>query len=181
MTDRAPHQDLLADAFGRVAELVDRIVDGAPDAADPDALTFRPDDHANSVAWLVWHLTRVQDDHVAEAAGTEQVWRADGFVGRFDLSLDADDTGYEHSPDDVAAVRVSAGLLGDYHAAVHRATRSYLDRIDADELARVVDDRYDPPVTVAARLVSVLADCLQHAGQASYVQGLAERARGRAG
>lgn len=171
MSERAPHQELLVDAFGRVDEVVEAVLDGVSD----EALVHRPDAGANSVAWLVWHLSRVQDDHVADAAGTEQVWRADGFVDRFDLPLDPGDTGYGHDADDVAAVRAPAGLLGEYHAAVHRATVAYVAQLDAEELARVVDERYDPPVTVAARLVSVLSDCLQHAGQAGYVRGLAER------
>ncbi len=172
MPGRAPHQDLLTDAFERIAEVVRELVGGASD----EVLTFRPDAEANTVAWLVWHLTRVQDDHVAGVAGTEQVWTARGFAGRFDLPLDEADIGYGHDADEVAAVRAPAALLGEYHAAVHGATTAYLDRLDADELARVVDESWDPPVTVAVRLVSVVSDGLQHAGQAAYVRGLAERA-----
>jgi hypothetical protein len=36
----------------------------------------------------------------------------------------------------------------------------------------VVDDSWDPPVTVSIRLVSILADDLQHAGQAAYARGV---------
>lgn len=57
--------DLLRDAFGRLPEVVHDAVDGLPD----DDLTVRLDADANSVAWLVWHLARVQDDHVAAAFG----------------------------------------------------------------------------------------------------------------
>ncbi|HEX2576442.1 MAG TPA: DUF664 domain-containing protein [Aquihabitans sp.] len=169
---RTPAQDLLVDAFGRVAEVVAETLDGATD----DVLVHRADADANTVAWLVWHLSRVADDHVADAAGTAQVWRGAGFEERFGLPLEPDDTGYGHDADQVAAVRVGAELLGEYHRAVHEAARAYVGRLDDDELARVVDDAWDPPVTVAVRLVSVLSDCLQHAGQASYARGLAERA-----
>lgn len=171
MADRTPHQDLLFDAFGRVAELVDGTLDGAGD----DVLLHRPDAEANTVAWLVWHLSRVQDDHVASLAGEEQVWTAAGFADRFDLPFERGDIGYGHDADEVAAVRAPAALLGEYHAAVHRATEAYLGRVDGAELARVVDEGWDPPVTAAVRLVSVISDCLQHAGQAGYVRGLAER------
>jgi hypothetical protein len=40
------------------------------------------------------------------------------------------------------------------------------------ELDRVVDRRWDPPVTMGVRLISIADDCLQHVGQASYLRGL---------
>ena len=49
---------------------------------------------------------------------------------------------------------------------------------DAD-LPRVVDERWDPPVTLGVRLVSVISDCLQHAGQAAFVRGILLRSAGR--
>ena len=44
-----------------------------------------------------------------------------------------------------------------------------------DDLDRIVDERWDPPVTLAVRLVSVVDDCLQHAGQAAYARGILSR------
>lgn len=41
-------------------------------------LTFRFDGEANSIAWLVWHLTRIQDDHIADASTAEQIWTSGG-------------------------------------------------------------------------------------------------------
>ncbi|WP_036969020.1 mycothiol transferase [Promicromonospora kroppenstedtii] len=166
--------DLLVDAFGRIRETVH----GAVRGLDPDELAYRPDDGSNSVAWLVWHLTRVQDDHVADAAGTSQIWSDDGWDRRFGLPFPAEETGYRHDADQVAAVRVSSGdLLTGYHDAVHDRTVRYLDRLSADDLDRVVDTRWDPPVTLGVRLVSIVSDDLQHAGQASYVRGLVLRRR----
>src|ERR1017187_6582935 len=62
--------DLLADAFGRIRGIVHEVVGGL----SKEQLAFRPDGEANSIAWLVWHLTRIQDDHVASAAQTSQAW-----------------------------------------------------------------------------------------------------------
>ena len=169
---------LLTEAFGRVHELVPRIVDGL----DADGLAYRPDPEANSVAWLVWHLTRVQDDHVAEIAGVEQVWTAGGWVERFGLPFAADATGYGHTSDEVGSVRVAEpDLLTGYHGAVHEMTLRHVEGIDDDELDRIVDRRWDPPVTAGVRLVSVLQDTLEHAGQAAYVRGLYERRASGAG
>src|SRR4051794_33110391 len=160
---------LLQEAYGRILPTVSSAVDGLT----AEQLAARPDPQANSIAWLVWHLTRIQDDHIADVAGTEQVWTSGGWARRFDLPLDDRDTGYGHSADDVAAVRVdSPDLLTGYLSAVTDATTSYLAGLSGADLDRVVDERWDPPVTLAVRLVSVLNDDLQHAGQASYVRGL---------
>ena len=166
-------RSLLRDGFERVHDRVGGVLDGCPS----DALTFRVDDDANTIAWLVWHLSRVQDDHVAGLAGTDQAWHADGWQARFGLDLDADDTGYGHSAQQVAALdAVSADQLTGYHEAVDARTEAYLDRVDVRELARVVDEHWDPPVTASVRLVSVLSDTLQHVGQAALLRGIAERA-----
>jgi hypothetical protein len=105
-------------------------------------------------------------------AGLEQVWFSQDFVGRFGLPLKPRDTGYGHSSDQVDAVRAPAELLLDYYDAVHRQTLGYLQGLGDEELDRVVDTRWNPPVTLGVRLVSTIADCLQHAGQAAYAKGL---------
>ena len=163
--------DLLIDAFERVRDAVHRVVD----RLTPAQLALRPMGEANSIVWLVWHLTRIQDDHVAGVALSEQVWTSEGWVERFGLPCDPTDTGYGHHAQDVAAVTVESGeLLTGYFDAVHRRTVSYLQTLSGNDLDRIVDDRWDPPVSLGVRLVSVIADDLQHAGQAAYVRGIIE-------
>ena len=164
----ATTSDLLIDGVGRIRESVHGVVDGL----DEDQLTFRPEGRGNSIAWLVWHLTRVQDDHVAEVAGTKQAWTEDGWSGRFGLPFDEAATGYGHNQEEVGRVRVTADLLAGYHDAVHERTVGYLRGLREADLDRVVDERWDPPVTLAVRLVSVLDDDAQHVGQAAFVRGL---------
>lgn len=165
-------RDLLADAFGRIREEVEAALDGLA----ASALTFRPDPEANPVAWLVWHLTRVQDDHVSEIAGREQAYLEDGWAERLGMPPDPHDTGYGHTREQVGAVRPGGTeTLLAYHRAVAERTFAYLRTVDAGELDRIIDDRWDPPVSVGVRLVSVISDCLQHAGQANYVRGIFER------
>ena len=161
---------VLRDLFGRVETNVHGAVDGLDDAA----LAHRVGGDANSIAWLVWHLTRVQDDHVAEVAGTEQVWTAQGWAARFALPFDVEATGYGQGGDEVGAVRVGADLLLGYYDAVHEQTLQYLDRIGEDDLDTIVDRRWDPPVTLGVRLISVADDDIQHAGQAAFVRGVVE-------
>jgi uncharacterized damage-inducible protein DinB len=161
--------ELLLDAHSRIQEVVHDVVDGL----DEKTLATQPGDAANSIAWLVWHLTRVQDDHIASAAEIDQVWTTLGWVERFGLPLKRKDTGYGHGDEEVAAVKVAdAQLLVDYHEAVHEQTVAYVRSLKEDDLARVVDDNWDPPVTLAVRLVSVISDDLQHIGQAAFLAGL---------
>ena len=161
--------EVLVDAFGRIREVVGAAVGGL----SPELLVVRPEGRGNSVAWLVWHLTRVQDDHVADAFGTEQIWTTAGWYDRFGLPLGPAETGHRHTSDQVAAVRVSSGaLLTGYHQAVYERTVALVGQLVDEDLGRIVDVRWDPPVTLGARLVSVIADDLQHAGQAAYVRGL---------
>ncbi|HIZ36131.1 MAG TPA: DinB family protein [Candidatus Ruania gallistercoris] len=164
--------DLLSDGFARVEGVLTAALDGL----GPAELEARIDPDANSIAWLAWHLTRVQDDHVAEVAGTEQVWTADGWAERFGLPFEPGETGFGHSSADVAQVRgISAGDLLDYHRATRGATERYLATLTDGDLGRVVDDAWDPPVTLAVRLMSVLGEDHQHAGQIAYLAGVLAR------
>jgi uncharacterized damage-inducible protein DinB len=164
--------DLLVDAFERVRESVHDAVDGLTE----EQLTARLDPDANTIAWLVWHLARVEDDHVGAVAGVEQVYTAQGWVQRFGLPFEPGAIGYGHSSADVAAVRVGdPALLTGYYDAVHDQTVRYLRGLTAPDLDRVVDEAWDPPVTLGVRLVSVVNDATQHVGQAAFVRGVLER------
>ena len=167
--------DVLSDALVRVRDAVHGVVENL----DADELGFRADPQANSVAWLVWHLTRVQDDHLAAIADAEEVWRSQGWDRRFDLPFDSAATGYGHSSVDVAALdKASASLLLGYHDAVFEASCALVSRLSDDDLDRIVDESFDPPVSLGTRLVSVLTDDLMHVGQAAFVAGLSERRHG---
>jgi len=159
--------DVLADAFSRVQQTVHEAVRGLTSRQ----LATRLDRDANSIAWLIWHLARVQDDHLADAFGVPQVWLEYG--KRFELPFGLDETGYGHSSERVAQVTVASGdLLTGYHDAVHEQTLRLISGLTDADLARVVDEAWDPPVTLGVRLVSGFDDCMQHAGQAAFIKGV---------
>jgi uncharacterized damage-inducible protein DinB len=161
--------DVLRDMFGRLPGLVSSAVSGL----SAQELAWAPAPGANSAAWLVWHLTRVQDAYSAQYLGQDQVWAGGECAARFGLDPDPADTGYGHTPEQVARVRPdSAQALIDYHDAVTGRIHRLLDSLDADALDEVVDKAWDPPVTLGVRLVSIADDAVQHAGQAAYVRGL---------
>ena len=167
--DAAAARELLRDAFTRLIEHVDELTEGLTD----DEANYRPSPGANSIGWLIWHSARVQDIQLAPIAGVDQVWTRDGWVDRFGLDLPRNDTGYGHGPEEVAKVQASADLLVGYYHAVHKLTLEFVAGVTAEDLSRIVDHNWDPPVTASARLVSIIDDCAQHLGQAAYVRGIA--------
>ena len=144
-------RELLRDFFTRLIEHVDDLTDGLTDE----------------------HSARVQDLQLCDIAGIDQVWTRDGWKDRFGLDLAGNDHGYGHGPDDVGKVRAPADLLAGYYHAVHKVTLEYIASVTAEELSRVVDTHWTPPVTASARLVSIIDDCAQHLGQAAYIRGIA--------
>jgi hypothetical protein len=169
LSDADAARELLRDSFTRIIEHVQEITDDLTD----EVSFFRPTATANSIAWLIWHSARVQDAQLADIAGTEQVWFSGGWVDRFNLDLPRDAHGYGHTPEEVGKVRAPADLLAGYYHGVHKATLEYIASVGLDELARVVDKNWNPPVTASIRLVSIIDDCAQHLGQAAYVRGIA--------
>jgi hypothetical protein len=164
---------LLQDAFTRVRDLVQEVVDGL----DTTDLSRRLDADANSIGWLIWHLTRVQDDHIAGVAGIEQIWTAQSWDARFALPFETDAIGYGHGSSEVADVRTTGDLLIGYHLATYAQTSAYVHTLRDSDLDRVIDSAWDPPVTLGVRLISVVSDDLQHVGQAAFIRGVLERSR----
>lgn len=167
--------DLLVDGFGRIRASAADVLSGLT----PDQLAYQLDAAANPISWLVWHLTRVQDDHVAQAFGVSQVWSDDGWAVRFGLPPQTMEHGYGHTPDQVAMVAratASAELLTEYHEATYAQTVKLVAEATDADLDRIVDNRWTPPVTLGVRLMSVLDDDMQHVGQAAYVRGLVPNA-----
>jgi hypothetical protein len=166
---------LLTDAFGRIRESVAYAVDGL----DAGQLAARLDPEANPASWLLWHLTRVQDDHVAAAFGLPQVWSAKSWASRLGMPERSMEHGYGHTQRQVEAVSSAicsmphpGRLLADYHEEVHAQTVSLVSELGDADLDRVVDRAWNPPVTLGVRLVSVIDDNMQHVGQALYVRGI---------
>ena len=161
--------EVYVELYDRVPDLVAAAVDGLT----AEQLAWAPAPGANTIGWLVWHLTRVEDHHVGELLHDDQLWVTGDWAGRFGLDPDPGNTGYGHGADEVAAVRPeSAEVVLGYHEAVHARTKAYLAGLADDDLDVIVDKRWDPPVTLGVRLVSIADDALQHAGQAAYLRGL---------
>jgi hypothetical protein len=163
-------QALVNDGYGRVLEALEEALDGLT----PDDMNEQPHPDGNSMGWLAWHLTRVQDDHIANLIGEEQLWIKDGWHAKFDRPGDPKDIGFGHSSEDVTAFKSpSVETLLTYHRAVLARSKQYLSGLSLSDLDRELEEPWFQPLpTVGVRLVSVMSDCLQHAGQVAYLRGL---------
>ena len=162
-------QELLVDGYGRIQQSLRKSLEGM--AADD--LVWRPKDDANSMGWLAWHLTRVQDHHVSNLMEVEQLYIRDGWHEKFGRGAEKEDIGFGHSAEDVASIRANAETLLGYHAAVYARSKGYLSTLSEADLDRELNEpRFQPLPTVGARLVSIFCDNMQHAGQLAYLRGL---------
>ena len=168
-TDGMDVAGLLMELYGRILPIAREAIDGI----DADDLTWQPGPDANTIAWLVWHSARVQDHHISELIDAEQIWTTGTWASTFGLDADPSNTGYGHAREEMLAVRPRSGaVLLDYLAATDERATSFLAGLDPTRLDDIIDRRWDPPVSLGVRLVSVADDCLQHVGQAAYVRGL---------
>lgn len=167
------------DAVGILRDALSRIEPGLEQALhglDAPALLWRPDADANSLAWLAWHLTRGQDAQICALANEPETWTKDGYADRFALPYPVEANGYGMSSAQVGEMRAeSPDLFLDYYRATAARTDAFLASLGASDLDTVVDRRWTPPVTMGARIVSVIDDDVQHVGQMGYVRGLWER------
>ena len=172
-TPADPCRTHLADGLDRSRERFDRVLDGVTveqaNARPVSGLAPRID----SLTWLAWHTAREIDLQISALAGVEPLWTGAGFSARFALPLPDDTEDWRHTPEQAALVRVDdLALLTDYLDAACALARDYLDGLEAAALDEVVDRSWDPPVTRAARLVSIIDDAAQHSGQAVYARRL---------
>jgi len=163
-------QQLINDSYGRVSQTLERALSGLTQ----DDLNELPHADCNSLGWLTWHLTRVQDHHFADLIGEKQLWITEGWHAKFNRAPNPLDIGFGHSSEDVAAFKSpDAGILLQYHRAVLERSKRYLSTLSAADLDRELNEpQYQPLPTVGVRIISVMSDNLQHAGQVAYVRGL---------
>jgi len=162
-------QNLVIDGYGRISEILERALKDLT----PDDLVWQPRPESNSIGWLTWHLTRIQDDHIASLMGEEQLWVKEGWHVKFNYPADSNDMGHGHSAEQIAALKSDSGTLLGYHKAVLERSKNYFKTLTEADLDRVLNEpRFQPLPTLGVRIISVLSDNLQHAGQVGYLRGL---------
>jgi hypothetical protein len=164
-------QQLVADIYNETSMELEHALEGLT----VNDLNQRPDSNCNSIGWLAWHLARGQDADNEGLFGEEQVWIKDKWYNKFDRAPDPMDTGYHHSPEDIAVFRSpDRQTLIEYYYAVLQKTLCYLNNnLTEDDLEREFENPIFPKTTKVRRLlVAIISDNLQHVGQIAYVRGL---------
>ena len=160
-------QQLIIDTYERISQVLEKALGGLT----VDDLNQQPHPDCNSMGWLSWHLTRGQDRAIADLMGEEQLWVKDKWHARFNRPPDPSDTGFGHSLEDLATFKSpDVQTLLAYHHAVLERTKRYISNLSETDLDRELDHPRFP--TVGVRLVAVISDNFQHAGQVAYVHGL---------
>ncbi|MCU1502156.1 MAG: hypothetical protein JWM12_1510 [Ilumatobacteraceae bacterium] len=121
---------------------------------DEAQLRLRPANELNSLAWLVWHMTRCEDVAINVAIADQPQVLDDGWPDK--LGISRVDIGTGMTPSEVAELseQINVDALISYRHAVGRRTREVIDAVTDAEIERPVDgDRY--------RRAAVLGD---HAG-----------------
>ena len=85
---------LVSDALGRVRGTVRGVLRDLT----IEQILYRPSDESNSIAWLLWHLTRVQDHHLSDLLGQPQAWVSQGWHARFNPAAGAPQYWYRPYP-----------------------------------------------------------------------------------
>ena len=164
-------QQLLEDLARRPAETAGLVLDGL---GLQEAHT-QPGGIHSSIVWLIWHAARQEDVQVAQLTGREQVWTAGDWAQRLGIDRGPEDFGFGDSAQDVGAVTTrSLEELAAYLTAVTEESVRYATALSDDDLAEVIDDSYDPPVTRGVRLISTFEDASTHLGQAAYARSLVD-------
>lgn len=140
--------------------------DGLTDAQ----LYAQPSPQTNSIAWLMWHLSRWRDAVSASVSGEPQLWEQDGWATRY--GIPASRTGLGDTLEQVAAFRVERTLLFGYAEAAHQVTIARIARLTPEQLQQPVLVHTGEHRPAWRALASICSDSAQHSGQIAYLRGL---------
>ena len=146
-----------------------------------EELNWRPRPEANSIAFIVWHVSRVEDgwfQHFVQ--DTTQVWLAERWHERFGLPEGS--SGFGYSVEQLAefpALREED--LRGYFDAVRKSTLACLKEMTETDLDRVPGRSPFPDsasssrfaeFTVARMFRQLIGEEYQHLGHVNYIRGL---------
>lgn len=164
------------DLNGFIQAMTERAYGGVKAACDgltDEQLWYQLTPDSNSIARLVWHLSRVKDRLTSTITGESEVWAADDWAVQFGLDLEG--TGIGDSPEKVAAFHIGRYPLFGYLDDAHHATMRRLSKITAEQFDQPVVYVLGDSRPVCTALVGTVGDSSQHNGQIAYLRGMITR------
>ncbi len=132
---------------------------------------WKPDPESNCAAFIMWHMTRVEDFFVNRVIqrGTE-VYEAQGF--REKMGLPAKDTGNSYTLEKILAWPVpKLEDMRAYNNAVRKTTFALLDTIAPAKLDEVLNPERSKE-SVGEMLSRITTEAAHHTGQIAYLRGM---------
>ena len=137
----------------------------------PAEIRWQPTPHTNHIAWLVWHMARVEDVWVSRLRGRPAVWQADGWAERF--HMDPMSSGAGQTLEEVRAMpEIPLTDLMAYFDAVRAVTRHYLEQGTEADLSQVYPHPRLGPRPGTWILGHILVEESQHVGQVALLRGM---------
>ena len=135
-----------------------------------EQLHFVPEQGSHSIAWCLWHTSRVEDLIISRVTGQEPVW-SEEWAARTGLPFDGFGTGM--SDDDARDVRVGdmAALAGYQDAVIERTTQFLANATDED-LEREIPARNGSESVGEAISLHMMGHFNGHRGEINTLRGM---------
>jgi uncharacterized damage-inducible protein DinB len=138
----------------------------------PEQLHFVPEHGSHSIAWCIWHTTRVEDLIMnARIRQQPQVWNEE-WAERTGLPFEGFGTGM--SDDDAQQVHIKdMAAFGEYQQTVFDQTMEYLDGLTDADLEREMPTRGGGTETVGQAIsLHMLGHFNGHRGEINTLRGM---------
>jgi hypothetical protein len=147
-----------------------RSIKQATDDLPDEQLYYQPTPETNSIAWLVWHLSRWRDAVSATISGEPQIWVSAGWAER--CGMPDERTGLGDTPAQVTAFCVERAVLFGYVDAAHQHTVERVAKLTPTQLVQPMVSHTGERRPAWRALAGVCSDSAQHTGQIAYLRGL---------
>ena len=138
-----------------------------------DQVLWRPTPYANNIGFILWHLTRGEDNVISNLSSPEPtLWVSQGWHEKFNQPVEAPDPGDRMGLQSLPIPGLDV-LLG-YSEAVHEKSQSFFSALPGERLDQAPDPTR-PQRTVAAALRHLITHKNNHHGQIDYIRGLQDQ------
>jgi uncharacterized damage-inducible protein DinB len=141
----------------------------ALDELAQDEVAWRPTNSSNSIAFILWHMTRAEDIFINRVMqGKRELYEAEGW----DEKLGTPTKTYQYTEEELQAWPVpKVELLKEYTNSVRERTLTFLKPITSKKLSEVpMPER--SPLSIGAMLSHLCNEIAMHAGQIAYLRGM---------
>ena len=129
--------------------------------------------NTNSIGFVIWHLSRIQDMNTSRQMGKKQAWESEGWAEKFGKDpTDLKATGFT-SEEAAGFDPVSAQLLREYYECVRGYTEKYVSGLTPEVLDTPIENPPPGrPYNLGTSIALALGDSIQHFGQIGILMGV---------